>query len=599
MRSFFKKCILSCFLHLNVVVSFSQCLTVEINCSNCSNGQAISYRSCITGAIIPISGGGCNGCIITECSVGGFISGAPSSVIGNCNASFSSTISSSSTIICIGSSVLLSANVQSGYSYQWYRNGTAIIGATGSTYSATLAGSYYCRKCNSWYAQTCINSNTITLTTSNTPLMTSVTSKTICSGQPVNLSLTSNVSSSFTWVATSNTNVTGESTTNQIGATINNTLTNITSSNQNVIYTITPTSTTGNCSGTSQTVTITVLPNPSMTSSTSKTICSGQPVNLSLTSNVSSSFTWVATSNTNVTGESTTNQIGATINNTLTNITSSNQNVIYSVTLTSTTGNCSGTSQTVTVSVLPNPTMSSPSSITICSGQPVNLSLTSDISSNYSWVAASNTNVTGESTANQIGATINNTLTNTTSTNQNVVYTVTPTSTTGNCSGTSQIVSVYVGNPILPTFQLFPPLCTNSNFSLPISSNNVNPIFGSWTPTIVSTTTEGTFLFLFTPNSNECAQPTSKYLFVTDSITWTGQVDSDWHKPCNWFPSCVPTCCQTIYVPLTTNQPIISGNANCSNIFIDSSNGAEITINNNAILEIQNCNNTNLVIDCP
>ena len=336
-----------------------------------------------------------------------------------------------------------------------------------------------------------------------------------------------------------------------------------------------------------------------MTSSTSKTICSGQPVNLSLTSNVSSSFTWVATSNTNVTGESTANQIGATINNTLTNITSSNQNVIYSVTLTSTTGNCSGTSQTVTVSVLPNPTMSSPSSITICSGQPVNLSLTSDISSNYSWVAASNTNVTGESTANQIGATINNTLTNTTSTNQNVVYTVTPTSTTGNCSGTSQIVSVYVGNPILPTFQLFPPLCTNSNFSLPISSNNVNPIFGSWTPTIVSTTTEGTFLFLFTPNSNECAQPTSKYLFVTDSITWTGQVDSDWHKPCNWFPSCVPTCCQTIYVPLTTNQPIISGNANCSNIFIDSSNGAEITINNNAILEIQNCNNTNLVIDCP
>jgi len=47
---------------------------------------------------------------------------------------------------CKTSSVLLTAHVTGGvgpFTYQWYRNGVAITGATGSTYTATSAGSYY------------------------------------------------------------------------------------------------------------------------------------------------------------------------------------------------------------------------------------------------------------------------------------------------------------------------------------------------------------------------------------------------------------------------------------------------------------------------
>jgi len=49
---------------------------------------------------------------------------------------------------CNVSSVLLTANVSGGvgpFTYQWYKNGAAITGATSSTYTATSAGTYYVR----------------------------------------------------------------------------------------------------------------------------------------------------------------------------------------------------------------------------------------------------------------------------------------------------------------------------------------------------------------------------------------------------------------------------------------------------------------------
>jgi hypothetical protein len=46
------------------------------------------------------------------------------------------------TTFCSGGSVNLTAATGIGYTYQWYRNGTAVSNATASTYSVTLAGNY-------------------------------------------------------------------------------------------------------------------------------------------------------------------------------------------------------------------------------------------------------------------------------------------------------------------------------------------------------------------------------------------------------------------------------------------------------------------------
>ncbi len=47
-----------------------------------------------------------------------------------------------STAFCSGGSLNLTASTGIGYTYQWFRNGTAISNATASSYSATLAGNY-------------------------------------------------------------------------------------------------------------------------------------------------------------------------------------------------------------------------------------------------------------------------------------------------------------------------------------------------------------------------------------------------------------------------------------------------------------------------
>jgi PKD repeat protein len=98
----------------------------------------------------------------------------------------------------------------------------------------------------------------------------------------------------------------------------------------------------------------TATPNPA-------TICSGETTNIVLTSTViGTTYSWIATSNTNVGGESLTTQTTSTIANTLTNATASNEVVNYSVTPTA--AGCTGPSINVAVTVAPLNTVTSPSS---------------------------------------------------------------------------------------------------------------------------------------------------------------------------------------------------------------------------------------------
>lgn len=402
---------------------------------------------------------------------------------------------------------------------------------------------------------------TIDVVVNPIPSMINSSSQTICSEGTVNIILQSNFSSTFQWSATSNSNVTGETTTTQTSSTISDVLTNTTTAVQTVNYTVIPTSSSSSCVGNSQTVTITVNPKPVMTSSSSATVCSGNSPGISLTSNTSASYSWVATSNLNVTGESTTTQTSSTISDVLTNTSGSPSTVDYTVYSTATVGGCSGDPQAVSVLVNPVPSMTSGATDEICDGETLSFGLTSDISSTFTWVAASNTNVGGESTTNQSGSTINNTLTNTTTSPQIVTYSVYPTASSGGCQGSTQSVDVTVNpTPDANAGSTATIDCNNSTVSLS-GSSTTSGVNYSWSgPGIVSGGSTAT------PTVNATGTYT---LTVTDPTT-----------------TCTNTSTTTVSSNLTTPTVTASPSAsvvdcNNSSITLDgtgSSSGAGYTI---------------------
>ena len=200
---------------------------------------------------------------------------------------------------------------------------------------------------------------------------------------------------------------------------------------------------------------VTVDPMPIGGADTDNT-CSDVALSYDLQNNINtlgnsqlSTFSWVATANGNVAGESTAPQAGGTINDVVTNLTGSDEDVVYTVTPTGTNG-CPGDPFIVTVTVKSEPVGGADTDNT-CSDvalsydlQVTNINtLGNSQASNFSWVAAANGNVTGESTVPQAGATINDVVTNLTGTDEDVVYTVTPTGTNG-CLGDPFIVTVTV-----------------------------------------------------------------------------------------------------------------------------------------------------------
>lgn len=183
--------------------------------------------------------------------------------------------------------------------------------------------------------------------------MTSANTKTICSGDAVNLSLEANVPSSFTWKASNNTNTTGESTSTQTNDIIRDVLVNTSNADQTVTYTVTPTSANGiACAGTPQVINITVMNVPVLSSSTSPTtLCSGTAFTYTPTStSADSAFTWFRLAVTGVNGADTSGI--EKIYEDLINTSTSSKDVVYTYRITS--RGCVNT-QNLTVSVNPPP----------------------------------------------------------------------------------------------------------------------------------------------------------------------------------------------------------------------------------------------------
>ena len=298
-----------------------------------------------------------------------------------------------------------------------------------------------------------------------------------CSDVPLSIGVTNNPLYSYSWSP-----AVGLSSTSASNPTL--TLTNSTNSPITYIYTVSTTLLTnfGACPTTDE-ISVTIHPIPTMTSPALGAICSGIPLNFPLTSNVTSvNYSWLAAINPDVTGASTISAItNPTINNTLINSTLIPQTVDYTVTPSSNPGACLGSPQTVSISVNPSPTMTSPSTEVICSGETLNFSLTSNLPSTYSWLAASSASINGETTTPTVSPTINNTLFNTTTTNQNVIYTITPTTTVEACVGQAQAVTVTVNASPILTSPINGVICSETPLDFPLTSNI--PSTFSWVAT--------------------------------------------------------------------------------------------------------------------
>ena len=356
------------------------------------------------------------------------------------------------TTICFGtgSGITLSPTISpasTGLTYLWSNQ------ATTSSINATQMGTYWVSVNNGCQTVT----DTINISTNPIPVLTSVLADTICNQSNTNVTLTSNIPATFTWNALNNVSVSGETTVNSNSSTIQDNLTNISTSNQIVSYVVT--TTVGTCSSTA-TIQITVfppLPTPIITASGPTTFCTGSSVTLS---------SIYPTGNTWSTGE--TSQ-SITVNASIT------------ITLTVSINGCSSPTTSITVTEL---NASSPTALlsgggTFCQGQNVT-PVTVDFTGAGPWTLSyqiNGVNQTPISTANptfNLGQTAGN-------------YLLTSVVDL-NCTSTVNDASLIIINPI-PIIDVSPlTLCSGSSGTL---TSTVNLPGGTylWSPNGQTTAT--------------------------------------------------------------------------------------------------------------
>ena len=292
--------------------------------------------------------------------------------------------------------------------------------------------------------------------------MTSPSTEVICSGETLNFALTSNLPSTYSWLAASSASVIGETTTPTVSPTINNTLDNTTTTNQNVIYTITPTTTADACIGQAQAVTVTVNASPILTSPLNEVICSETPLNFPLTSNIPSTFSWVATANPNINGASILPILSSTIDNTLINLSFVPQNIVYTVTSTTLADGCIG-SEPVTITVNPKPVLLITPDQEMCSGKSVQINVSG--ATIYQWGISP---VVSNSSSNQ----------NLVSPSQTSTYEVIGLNIYS-CSDTVESTVIVHPNPIAD-FSVDRTLLTSDDPTITITNNSSGNVINFW-----------------------------------------------------------------------------------------------------------------------
>jgi large repetitive protein len=191
-----------------------------------------------------------------------------------------SITASGPTAFCEGGSVLLNANTGTGLSYTWLKDGSAIPGATASSYMATQAGSYRVIVTNT---SPCSDTSTVTVVTVSTGPGASITAggpTVFCSGASVVLTANAGAGLSYTWLRDGSV----------ISGAISQSYTAKQEGSYRVIVTLA-----ASCSDTSAATVVTILQGPgaSITAAGPTSFCAGGSVELNANTGTGLSYTWL------------------------------------------------------------------------------------------------------------------------------------------------------------------------------------------------------------------------------------------------------------------------------------------------------------------
>jgi gliding motility-associated-like protein len=344
----------------------------------------------------------------------------------------------------------------------------------------------------------------ITITINPAPVVSALLDATICSKSATSLTLNTNGSS----VAAANYNITSRTiasglTVSGFNAVVpatavaafylsNDKFTNLTNTPLNVTYTVVPVSA-GGCQGQPEVITITVNPEPVLSTGLNTQTCSGVTAGLILNTNGTS----VVAQNYNITaitvaGGLIVSGTNATVpasgvnanylsNDVFKNTGASNLTVIYSVVPVSAAG-CAGNPVNVTITIQPEPVVSSSLDETVCSKTPINLVLntngTSVAAASYNAIAsavdpglvADGGNATVPASGVTASYFINDKFVNTTNSVLTVTYTVIPKSA-ANCLGAAKTITVNINPEPVVANGLDNTVCSDTSIGLTLSTN--------------------------------------------------------------------------------------------------------------------------------
>lgn len=279
---------------------------------------------------------------------------------------------SGSNVFCDGDSLLLAADTGTGYSYQWFRNGTAITDATSANYAAKQTGAYAVRINNSFNCADTSQADSVFVNPVPNASITANTATTVCDGNDVELEGATTAGASYQWRIN--------------GSDITGATDSIYYALASGAYTQVVTSNAG-CVEESNTINVIIhaLPSSNITPGGATTFCDGDSV--ILTGNTSGTFTyqWFLDNNP-ISGAQASSYTALVGGDYTVEITDSNSCVSLSNT------------ETVTVNALPTLSISNQNADTLCFPNTAQLSTTSVATMNYQWYKDGNI-LTGETTS--------------------------------------------------------------------------------------------------------------------------------------------------------------------------------------------------------